>query len=460
MKRSLFPSFRLFSFWLALGALVLGISADTAVAQRDPNPPLPILPGQPETPPRMEFQPPVDADDLSDFIPPDAVAIEISDTPFNWYTSSTRNDSSPSTTVQIDGAKTNAVSFQQGKIAVVIEADTLAPQSSLQFAALSLPVSATITQTNTISNPVETQFLARFQLEAIQDGVVDSQFDKPVRLIADVRSLTAGLNPVYSGYFIAYWDESNNTWHDVTSTIHQSDGLLSAETTHFSEWVIGVRPNRWNPNWTPPSVANFSGAATYSYPINVPPGRHGLQPSVTLSYNSRGLDGRIHDKEPGAIADGWSLGQISVVRDGVKVHIGFNNHPELHHPDKFRLVLNGVGHELVHDGNTQSNVLRYYAKDAPDVKVYRYYEATAPNTDGLFWIVTTGDGAQYRLGYFDNAEEYQEVRGSSGGLELFGGHSGRPNGKISAIAWHVDTVTDVYGNQITHHYYTNYRSFA
>lgn len=48
------------------------------------------------------------------------------------------------------------------------------------------------------------------------------------------------------------------------------------------------------------SVSNQTGAMQYSYPIQVPPGRHGMQPALSLAYSSQ---------EPiyGGIAAGWQL---------------------------------------------------------------------------------------------------------------------------------------------------------
>lgn len=48
------------------------------------------------------------------------------------------------------------------------------------------------------------------------------------------------------------------------------------------------------------SVSTQTGAFTYSYPIGVPPGRLGMQPSLSLSYSSQG-------PTYGGIAAGWSL---------------------------------------------------------------------------------------------------------------------------------------------------------
>src|SRR3982750_3274482 len=48
-----------------------------------------------------------------------------------------------------------------------------------------------------------------------------------------------------------------------------------------------------------------SGASTYSIPLVLPPGRAGMQPSLTLSYNSRRGDGLA--------GMGWALEGLSTI---------------------------------------------------------------------------------------------------------------------------------------------------
>jgi hypothetical protein len=40
-----------------------------------------------------------------------------------------------------------------------------------------------------------------------------------------------------------------------------------------------------------PDVMQFTGASTYRYPIEVPPGRAGLAPQIALTYNSQMRNG-------------------------------------------------------------------------------------------------------------------------------------------------------------------------
>ena len=78
-----------------------------------------------------------------------------------------------------------------------------------------------------------------------------------------------------------------------------------------------MRPEKWNLNWSPPAVSEFSGALTYNYPIETPPGRNGLQPSVALFYSSRSIDGALASLDDGVLAPGWSIAEISIIRTDI-----------------------------------------------------------------------------------------------------------------------------------------------
>ncbi|MBU1934617.1 hypothetical protein KKF04_01035, partial [Patescibacteria group bacterium] len=56
------------------------------------------------------------------------------------------------------------------------------------------------------------------------------------------------------------------------------------------------------------SVGQFTGAAIYSYPINLPPGRNGMTPSVSITYNSQ------DESLDNIIGYHWSVPEYSIVR--------------------------------------------------------------------------------------------------------------------------------------------------
>src|SRR3989338_2928395 len=81
----------------------------------------------------------------------------------------------------------------------------------------------------------------------------------------------------------------------------------------------------------------FPGAATYSYPIEVPKGTNNLQPSVSISYNSQSMKQR-----PSILGAGWSLTQNYVYRD---INFTIANVTDY----EFKLILNGVSYDMVYD---------------------------------------------------------------------------------------------------------------
>ena len=76
------------------------------------------------------------------------------------------------------------------------------------------------------------------------------------------------------------------------------------------------------------AVSLFTGAASYSYPIEVPKGTNDLQPLLTISYNHEST------QKPGIIGTAWSLTESYIQRD---ISYSRNDTSD----DKFKLVLNG-----------------------------------------------------------------------------------------------------------------------
>jgi len=86
------------------------------------------------------------------------------------------------------------------------------------------------------------------------------------------------------------------------------------------------------------------GAATYTIPINVPPGRNGMQPSISIAYNSRAGNGLL--------GMGWSLAAGSsisrcpatVAQDGKTLGITFTENDRLCLDGQRLIRVNGGGY--------------------------------------------------------------------------------------------------------------------
>ncbi len=159
----------------------------------------------------------------------------------------------------------------------------------------------------------------------------------------------------------------------------------------------------------PPSITQvqsfqpdlFTGRATTSIPIVVPPGRRGIQPNLSLTYSSTSRNGWL--------GVGWSLelGGIEIsTKDG----------PPSSSADAFNLVMQGVHSELVKVGPGL-----YRAKDET-----AFLRVLSQSPTG--WEVTDRTGTRYFFGVTSNAQVQK-------------------NGVL--FRWNLEKVLDVFGNSLT-----------
>lgn len=162
----------------------------------------------------------------------------------------------------------------------------------------------------------------------------------------------------------------------------------------------------------------FTGAATYTYSIEVPPGTNGLAPSLSLTYNSHSARGRAS-----WVGLGWEISPYYIQRN-------VNYTPNGTSDDEFNLVLNSNSYELIYN----STEGRYHTKT--ESYLYIKNQSGATNENGTYWLVRTKDGTEYRFGYNNDSETLSSKRD----------HVWR---------WSLDKVNDTHNNSIYYNYLEN-----
>ncbi|MBZ0310418.1 MAG: hypothetical protein K8I82_30435, partial [Anaerolineae bacterium] len=149
-----------------------------------------------------------------------------------------------------------------------------------------------------------------------------------------------------------------------TSFVSAADGWAAGSPAYLQQQF---KPNVDN------NVSLFSGAATYSYPIAVPAGTHGMQPNISISYNSQGGNGWL--------GKGWDIGGLPTIERSTKHGV-----PKYNAGDTF--VFGGDDLVLGSDGT-------YHTKTESFTKIVNVGGTGA----GSYWEAWTKDGTYMRFGY-------------------------------------------------------------
>ncbi|MBN2881319.1 VCBS repeat-containing protein [Candidatus Woesearchaeota archaeon] len=158
----------------------------------------------------------------------------------------------------------------------------------------------------------------------------------------------------------------------------------------------------------------FPGAATYSFPIEVPKGINGFSPSIILSYNSQNAKYR-----PSVMGSGWYFHKDFIYRD-------INGTPDNLNDDEFIMILDLTPYNLKFNptNNKWNTEVQYH------IKIENITENGV-----MYWLVTKRDGTKYRYGFNDDSRTTSE------------------RGFISK--WDLDLVEDTHSNKIYYTYEQN-----
>ncbi|HEX6290957.1 MAG TPA: hypothetical protein VFZ66_17360, partial [Herpetosiphonaceae bacterium] len=160
-------------------------------------------------------------------------------------------------------------------------------------------------------------------LSATDDAGEDvHQFSAPVTItLRYTPEQLQALGTTEADLTIFWFDEAQQRWMPQPTEVDPQTQTASTTVDHFSAFQLsdGSSPSAaYIPSLQGFQVSHFTGAASYSLPIEVPAGAGGLTPTVELSYSSATSDGsggaRDH-WQAGWVGKGWSLdpaGSVSV----------------------------------------------------------------------------------------------------------------------------------------------------
>lgn len=267
---------------------------------------------------------------------------------------------------------------------------------------------------------------------AFRFGPHGLKFKKPVALSLPFDG--ARVPPGYRTQNITayYFDEQLNHWVSVGRMDAPEDGRLTSATEHFTDFInatVAMPDSPGLKSYNPtelkgmklgspsagvtliePPSPNPQGSAALDYPIEVPPGRRGVQPSLSLSYNTQA--------ENGWLGVGWDLGlsRISIdTRFGVPRYDGTES-----------FVLDGQ--PLVHVAGS-ANQYRRRVEGAFD-HIERVLDNGAPH-----WVVTGKDGTAYIYGQGADARLAD------------------PEEPSHVFEWHLEKIVDTFGNELSVDYF-------
>jgi Salmonella virulence plasmid 65kDa B protein/Insecticide toxin TcdB middle/N-terminal region len=258
---------------------------------------------------------------------------------------------------------------------------------------------------------------------------------------------------------IFWYDTAKKRWTPLQrSSVDARDQTVTGWTDHFTDFITGVVNVPDHPQvegFTPTMFsgmkaadpgakinlieapqANSTGDANLSYPIEVPPGRNGHQPSLAITYNSSSGNGWL--------GNGWSLGIPSIdidTRWGVPRYDTGQIDGTAGGLETETYMLNGA--QLAPVANRGALVPRTAEKsfsqrvEAQFLRIVRH--GSSPTT--YWWEVTAKDGTRSLFGGSPSTGvDPQAVLSDPNSA----------NGNIGR--WMLREVIDPNGNNITFHY--------
>ena len=319
-------------------------------------------------------------------------------------------------------------------------------------------VSTTEEHTGEIPSHMENLTAGGAVYRMLPDG---QKFEKDITIAMRYDSTALPYGYTAEDIYTFFYNEETHLWQQVErDSVDTKNQIVYSRTNHFTDYINGVLKVPESSDvttYTPTSIkdlkaadplegitmiappeANNMGTANLSYPLTIPAGRHGMQPQLSVNYNSAGGSG--------ILGLGWSLpiSEISVeTRWGVPL-FDPNKETEGYILDGTTLVtsytdelgnfrLNKPVYHRAYDNRDLSGKTQFYPRVEGS---FRRIERFNTTTKDYYWVVTDKDGTQHYYGQTRQA---------------------RLTDKDGNIAkWMLEKSVDTYGNTVTYAYTTKY----
>jgi len=284
--------------------------------------------------------------------------------------------------------------------------------------------------------------LPPFVLDATDAAGADvHQFDAPLTVSVIYTPEQLQALGIREGDLQLYWfDETARTWQALPTSIDTHAHTASAQMAHFTLLTLsdGSSPSAaYLPSLQNWQVSQFTGAASYRYPIELPGGPGGLAPQLALSYSSAASQGSGGTRplwQASWLGKGWDLDGIGYV--ATNENTGSADHTW----DSYTMVFGGQSLDLVKgkrvDGAVSAAAYADYALDhwnwyASDENFTRV--SAVPGGGVYGWRAWTKDGTRYE---FDQALRWGENQ----------------NNTYWTYKWLLTKIVDTHGNAIAFDY--------
>lgn len=222
---------------------------------------------------------------------------------------------------------------------------------------------------------------------------------------------------------IYYYDPDLQDWFPMETTVDTVNNTLTVQSDHLT--VFDYKANNWQSAMLPTvetfKTSDFTGAATYQINMWTPPAPGGLQPSVSLSYNSQIIDESTVYQQASWVGMGWNLDTGSITRNLHGTDSAWND-------DTFNISVGGTSGLLL-PISSSGGITQYNTADQTFMKV-------EGNDNTYSWTVWTKDGTRYD--FAETTDNNYNI-----GCATLNNHTWR---------WSLSKVTDIHGNSLNYSY--------